>query len=476
MRLLVTDDQHSVHLFIDKMLDLEAAGISAVEHAANGEEALKKVEQFAPDILLLDIRMPVMDGLETLRRLTERGYQGEVIILSAYGEFEYARQCIGYGVKEYLLKPINIEELQQKLRQSAAAIRQRRKKQLEELVGALMEGRQEAGGEKELRSLLSDAAGYCCVCTRQGDSLEEDGTLCSASRKELCQTVLRWQSREQWERFVARSQAQGAFSMGVSLFTVRPEQLAGALGEAKEALRQGFYNQGVNVYRRSPFSSRGEPDDELVQTLSRDIERGDVGGIRADLDNLFSFFEQQQTDPDYVCGFCDSYLMRLNKNFVETFQRLQGSRLTYDFQYQDAVSLKNTFFRFILHIRCDMQPEQALSDADILQRIKRYIDEHYERDLSLDTVARHFFISKFQISRLFKRMYGVNYSEYILEVRMREAAALLQKTPEKVESIAHRVGFENAGYFSKAFKKYFAGRTPAEYRSLSGKQGDSCEK
>lgn len=237
IKLLVVDDQKSVHLYVEKVLS--RLGGLEIRGAANGQEALALIEDDAPEILLLDMEMPRMNGLALLGALNERGIRPEcVIVLSAYSEFEYARGALQGGAQDYLLKPIDQAELVEKIRAATERIR-----------------------------------------------------------------------------------------------SERPE--------------------------------------------------------------------------------------------------------AYD--------------------------ERGKSTEDVIGDIKRYIDGHYDADLSLEAVTAMFFISKFQISRLFKRQYGINYHEYVLRVRMEAAAALLRESSLKLYEICARVGFDQASYFSSSFKKYY-GISPREYR------------
>lgn len=106
-------------------------------------------------------------------------------------------------------------------------------------------------------------------------------------------------------------------------------------------------------------------------------------------------------------------------------------------------------------------------DEDVVRKIRHYIDTNYEKDISLTTLSKHFFISKYQISRLFKKQFEINYSDYILKVRMEAAEMMLMNSKEKIDDIARRSGFEETSYFSRVFSKYF-GMSPGEYRKKKG--------
>jgi len=128
MKLLIADDQISLHRYLDKVMDWEEMGFTDVRHAYDGEEAAAKVASFRPDILILDIHMPNLNGIESLKRVRQSGDLPKTIILSAYDEFEYARDALHLQVSHYLLKPVDAAQLRDALgemiRESAAALRQ----------------------------------------------------------------------------------------------------------------------------------------------------------------------------------------------------------------------------------------------------------------------------------------------------------------------------------------------------------------
>ena len=109
-------------MFFDRMLHYEELGITRVFHAGNGQEALEIIKKEWPELMLLDIRMPVMDGLSLLKEIHDFSFEHRVMILSAYDEFEYAKKCMQFGVRDYLLKPIDIREVKKSLEQSTREI------------------------------------------------------------------------------------------------------------------------------------------------------------------------------------------------------------------------------------------------------------------------------------------------------------------------------------------------------------------
>lgn len=109
--LLFADDEQIIREGMRSFIDWESLGVKWLEAAKNGREALEKIQSLKPDIVLLDIKMPEMSGLEVIRRANLLGVESEFLIYSGYDEFEYAREAMSYGVRHYLLKPVSERQL-----------------------------------------------------------------------------------------------------------------------------------------------------------------------------------------------------------------------------------------------------------------------------------------------------------------------------------------------------------------------------
>ena len=170
MKLLITDDQNSVHMYFDRMIPYGKLGIHQVFHAKNGEEALGIIRKEWPDILILDIRMPKMDGLKLLQVLEGDRWEHRVMILSAYNEFDYARQCMAYGVKDYLLKPIDNKEVEERLQKMVKELTDWKSRSVAGILSRLLqEGKRNVEEWEVLQNI--QISGYGIVCAKTGDSL-----------------------------------------------------------------------------------------------------------------------------------------------------------------------------------------------------------------------------------------------------------------------------------------------------------------
>ena len=116
-KLMIVDDEKAMCEILAEVISWEELGVKVVGTCKNGLEAYEKARELHPDIVLTDIRMPGMNGIELIEKLTEEGEKTRFILLSAYGEFEYARQAMKYNVRHYLLKPCSEEQILQAVRE-----------------------------------------------------------------------------------------------------------------------------------------------------------------------------------------------------------------------------------------------------------------------------------------------------------------------------------------------------------------------
>ena len=464
MKLLVVDDQHSVHMYLQKALDFASLGFDDVLHAQNGVQALALIHAHQPQVMLLDIQMPQMNGLELLETLRREGTPcPETIVLTAYDEFDYAKRCIGYGVSHYVLKPIDQQEIASLLQEAFRSVSARRSRHYQWLFPLCCT--QMDSGVERIPLPVMDAMSYGVVCLRQRDAqrtaLEHIEALSLCEREGRIHLLVTVPTQEAWETFkthLSVSLRTDGVAAGVSYLHDSPEEMVQAIREAVSGLECSFYTPDVRHEDSVNWRSMTPGMKTGLQMIRDMYEQADENRLCEMAERAFLFYAQANVQPQEVIQACRELLLRLHIEEMEQYRNWPDMDAACS-----AESLQESFIEALLSHRRAQDPGVARSSAEIIGRLRAYVDQHYGEDLSLSEMAAKFYISRHQISRLFKQVVGMNYLDYVLSVRMKEAARRLTFTDERLYEIAQAVGFDEPSYFSNVFKKTY-GLSPRAYR------------
>lgn len=466
MKLLVVDDQHSVHMYLQKALDFSAMGFDDVLHAQNGVQALALIRAHHPQIMLLDIQMPQMNGLQLLEALRREGVPcPETIVLTAYDEFDYAKRCIEFGVSRYVLKPIDPQEITTLLSEAFQTVGARRTQHYRWMFPLCCAQMKEGGDPAQLPLLGVDPMPYGVVCLRERDAAHAEAARIEAigrcAREGKIYLLIAVPSQEAWEAFIARLAVNlrpEGIPAGVSYLHTVPADMTAAIAEACDGLSCSFYAPDV----RHEGSALWKPLTPMLrnglQMIHDAFLQEDENRLCEMTEQAFVFFARANADPREVLFACRDVLLRLHVARGEEYREWPAGEAA-----DSAEGLQEAFLEELLGYRRQLEPGAAGSGAETINLLRAYIDSHCGEDLSLSEMAARFYLSRYQISRLFKQVVGVNYQDYVLGVRMKEAARRLTYTDERLYEIARAVGFDEPSYFSNVFKKTY-GLSPRAYR------------
>jgi len=497
MKLLIADDQMSLHTYLDKIMDWSSLGITEVQHAYNGQEAAELADSFKPDLLIIDIRMPELNGIDALRRIQSLPRKLKTIILSAYDEFEYARDALRLNVAHYLLKPVDSQLLLDTIRELIRDIQSELHATVEgelrkvaysgsfsesslDLVReafktygiagyalATVNGKLPAGLSREFNARESDSRIPYSFLLREGSG---EYILLLAMTEEL--------SFEEWHAWCERQaqawrevQPEWTAAIGISRIEQQLSKLPQRMIESINAAKLSFYStEAVLRYDESPLAE----DRQLwkIRELEKAFEEKVKGGYSPDaigssLNELLSELCVNRASPELAFEICHRLLFVIS--------RAWNGKGTEEAQSVGSVyELSSTFQKFNeLKLYMNEQLNACLSGskgcsfkvAEVISRIKSYIDAYCEADLSLQTVADRFDIDKYRLSREFKLQYDENYWQYVTRIRMEQAAVYLKETNWRSSHIAERTGYVDESHFSRAFKKHY-GISPKDYRAV----------
>lgn len=501
-RILIVDDEFLVRLGLKTTIDWGAHGYQVVGEASNGNEALEMVASLKPDIVLADIKMPLMDGLDFIKRAKEISRNLSFIILTNYESFQYAKRAMELGVSQYLLKSeINGDVLLQALesachghgeedKRSDGSDWQRMKYLSRNLSRGqintpIAEERLEAPPEGIFPEKSYVVIKYHCNISSMN---EQSIDMLSKTMVSLVETeypgvtyaevlfqmhyymtmIYPVASGEDiYSCFHDRSQLiarkikyyfSTALRGGISE-ALPPEQIPQMLNQAETARRNCFFGtEPFIVYDSSLLGQPGEKEKMHVSSskLAGLLEEGNYEGICAYVHSLFADLKRQMNYSNVKHAFID--FLSGGKSYLEKkdgeWKRLLAQRLDYDsWNALTSIDEAENYICDVFETLLQRSNEEGSQYSVSVRKTIAYIEENYALNITLQDVADHVSISKNYLSMLFKQETGINFVAYLNRYRIEKGKQLLTTTNMKIYEIADSIGFYSPYYFSKVFKE-----------------------
>ncbi|WP_276353826.1 response regulator transcription factor [Cohnella caldifontis] len=437
-KMLIVDDEPEIRSGL-RYLDWGSVGVEAVGECEHGLEACQWLEQHAADLILTDIRMPVMNGLELAEHVAKRYGHIKTVVLSGYNDFELARESMRRGTLDYLLKPINPDELLSVVSSAVETLRKEgqqreNQKRLERKV------RQSTKllRQQFLRRLLFQSV--------DPDEMEEG---CAAAEllledRRCAVGVLKLDLQVPWE------QAYTDKDRKLILFAC-DNVISDLWDEAGSGYHFVEPSEGV-VYLVMALdpSDPGEPLPEKMSGLKQHLKK-----FRGLFRTTISIAFGSEQEPGSLDRSLQQALAVMAQAGSDAMAIYDGGLSTPGEPTEQSAGKADT-------------PQPAAEEGGkpahyVVNAAKAYVQAHYDRVLTLQEVAQHVHINASYLSYLFKEVTGDTFVHFLTSLRIRRAKELLQDPQYKVYEIGQIVGYENPRYFAEIFKKH-TGKTPYEYR------------
>ncbi len=469
-KVLIAEDEKMIRQGIKAIVSRAGVPIGEIIECKNGQEAYDIIAQEKIDVLITDIRMPKMDGITLVKEIQKLSDAPRVIVISGYDDFSYAVELLRCGAREYLLKPINRNEIMDIMARMEEEI-QEEKIQNKEHIKLLYEKVRYAllnrdAGQEELMSLqkqVADSIGntdYVMICTNFHTNYRTLGQKASFFSNIGAHNVL-FIRPESVKELVEEYMEE--YAIGISCIHHGIEEMHKAYEEAAALRERNFCMQRRNHVEESCDSAVSASD------ISRFIQL--LGTARLDDADRFLVNLVQRTKRGEVsaCQFSEAMKQIIEKikgtyaGIIET-EGLHMDCLMNVYYYTSIDEYYEAVGRIMAAINQKMDHEYD----DYRNRLKieqalEYINKHYQEDINMAMVSNDVSMNYSVFSLTFKEYTGQNFVNYLKEVRLKEAKRLLDETDKKIIEISLTVGYENEKHFMKTFKSIY-GVTPSEYR------------
>jgi two-component system response regulator YesN len=500
-KIMIVEDEPPITRYLMKLVAAHCPGFKVDYTADNGAEALQKIALAKPDVILTDVKMPVMDGIELVSKVKTDYPEIYTVIVSGYQDFEYAREAIKLGVMDYLLKPVEPGQLKDLLNTLALKLDKDYFSGGVELLARLASGL--STDEAKMVKYLKYQH-FAAIVIRKGalptglrnkpSDMKEFSGLTDLKAFDLPDVEMVWQigGRDEAEIVLILGMDHGCKIKNVSeafqtildnyggFHTIihssryfELKDLAEKVAGLYEALNQSIIigkSQTLDDTVLGHVSTQAPPilNSPLVNKIEFLITSRSLSQLKDELGNLFKTWENESRTQAWMEKMLRQILGVVEKHTVEISA---DTSLNLEKQLEEALFYATDFdglFNYIWDMIVEMiSPDSASkksSSANLLQRVDTYLHQNLAEPITLQGICEQIGVSQPYLSRLFRKSKDMSFIEYCNHIRINEAKRLMVEHPEMLlKDVALIVGYKDPYYFSRIFKAV-TGTAPSEYR------------
>ncbi len=504
MRIIIVEDEIPIREGMENLCNKISDTYSVVGTAENGKIGLELIEQLQPDLVIFDIQMPEMDGLEMFRNVREKKVPCRAIVISAYTDFSYAKEAIDLGIEGYLLKPIKIKELKKLLTHVEEALQkdvheeeqfsfekmcidvihgqgelgiiqeileERYQLKKEESLGifALWFGRKYVEYSSKIKNELEKLYQEKCNLTYRVVCLPD---------KEMILTIFYPINQEYAFYDFLENKIVEATKQIVPRSTIFAAEECESFVELKNKINiieeRLHWNLGLKPFTLICMSTIDRLDikslkypKELEGQIEKAVITSNKAGFKACFYKLVEHCKSETYDPTeikeiclqycwFIVGLAKKYIDKQDKAYAQSVMNIVSNAKTWE-------EIWSTLCIFSREMMEEQKPE---SQANLLiTQAKNMIQEYYSEGINLEEVSEKLHVSGEYLSTIFKRETGVTFSEMLRTYKIEKIKELLETTSLKLNQISSLAGYSDSKYMSKVFKEQ-VGVLPSEYRKM----------
>lgn len=498
LKVLLADDEPNVRQGVKMMIPWQELGLEVAGEAGDGDEGLSKLLSMKPDIVIADVKMPGMSGIKMIEAAKKNGFGGKCLILSGYSDFTYAKEAMSLGVKGFILKPVDEDELIEALktvrdeiyteRENRTAMRRGSKYMNERLVRALLLGEDSVIAGSSLEA-------YSCACydaaiiSPAEDMEQEEKTVLLESvksrldelsgvdvlspefRSGITAVLFKdWKRKEILGFFDGLSKDLfGKIFVTVGNTVSSLEDIRLSYAEADRLLKNRFMYLHRGVVTSETVSSISEGEEhinDIAGMLYAYVEINDTERLSETLESLRRSLCGSGYTPDRIKVLFITAVMDIKSRLIKSI----GDKKTEQFINSEFIAkLGETSSLFditemLKATLCDLSLTYfGRTTKSNMERVVQYIQSNYSRELRLEQLANIFGYNSAYLGKVFHQYTGENFNNYLDRIRITEAKRLLLLNEYKVYEVAEMVGYSNINYFHNKFKKY-VGVSPLSFK------------
>lgn len=504
VKLLIVDDEQIEREGMKAILNRAFAELQ-IKEASNGQQAIEIASSFQPDVVLMDIQMPGINGLDAMTQILKENPQTKFVMVTAFDTFNYVQSALKLGAKDYLLKPSKISEIIKTVGKVIEDLENERKLQEETILrekllqqtltlvetdvvtqllfdhvhdvhlNMLMKmlDIRETNSYFVLNVIVPYGMEYMYTKIKEKVRGKKVGWMGALYDGQL--PIIIFKNEQQSYRAQAISIAKEILNIGTQ------EQKEGwfigignecsALSEVRESYKQARIassNTTISIKYRFiqdvPKLNKTEERNQAIH-LKKDIANyvrlGQWDQLKTSMYQLIQAYELEALEIQQAQQYILETLWSIWHIVSEIGIEVATPIYTYQvINYRQLRAETTTLLQYLQHT---YEQHYKNLESDTIQQIKRYIKENSQKNISLELLSEKVGLSPIYISKMFKEKFGINYIEYLTECRIEKAKKMLADPEKSIKEITIEVGYHEPNYFSKVFKK-ICNVTPREYR------------
>lgn len=525
IKVLIADDEKWVCKLLSGIIDWEKNGCEIVKIVYNGNDALQSIRELQPDLVFTDIRMPGLDGIGLIKTALEENCSSLFVIISGYSEFEYAHAAINHGVLGYLLKPIEPEMLTDLLNrirpvltkskdtstQKTEFIESRRDFRKHYFYTKFFTPQSSEPIEITKKALGYSENAYMTVCCFAADARAKKECACQLALEAIEKQIVDISHNDLNAEIVTKNNvlacifsyekedypiaktAEGILEHFLSSDIAQDYHITAAMGTVFCDINDAYHSfqcaldtlrsrmiwgtDKVLISREQSIIDTECFFKTIKPLLTKYIMEKDKSVSDNMINQILPYIRSRQfrESPKNVYLFINKFTNSVfelligltsfepepdDKNSIQELQEKLSWKQEHIYSMSDLHSFLLEFFSDLTALLTT-----DYSGVSATEIVKKYIDDNYAKDITLEELSEHVCLSPKYISDIFKKDFGINFKDYVTFIRTEHAKTFLMEPRYKITDIAEMVGYNNVKYFTKIFKKV-VGITPTSFRKL----------